>query len=118
MAWHNDTGKLGEQMAFEWLEQQGYCILEKNWKYGKYEIDIICVRDKKLHCIEVKTRRNTRFGYPEELVDRNKLYHFITAGTAYKRTKPQFKWIRFDILAITLDKTNPPRFYLIEDVYL
>lgn len=117
MAWHNDTGKLGEEMAFQWLEKQGFTILEKNWRYGKYEIDIIGVRENKLHCIEVKTRRSSNFGYPEELVDRNKLYHFITAGTAYKRTKPQYKWICFDILAITIEKSTAAQYFLIEDVY-
>ncbi len=118
MAWHNDTGKLGEKMAYDWLEKQGFTILEKNWRYGKYEVDIICIRENKLHCIEVKTRRNTNYGFPEELVDRNKLYHFITAGTAYKRMKPQIKWIRFDILAITIAHSHAATFYLIEDVYL
>jgi len=54
----------------------------------------------------------------EELVDKNKLWHFVSAGTAYIRYKKDFKWIQFDILAITLDENEKPTFFLIEDVYL
>ena len=52
-----------------------------------------------------------------KLVDKNKLRYFISAGTAYIRRKTGFRWIRFDILSITLDGLNQPTFFLIEDVY-
>jgi hypothetical protein len=52
------------------------------------------------------------------LVDKHKLWHFISAGTAYIRYQKEFKWIQFDILSITLDEHDKPHFFLIEDVYL
>ena len=118
MARHNETGKLGELLAEQWLTEQGYAIIEKNWKHGKLEIDIIAQKNEMLHFIEVKTRRSNTFGYPEELVNRKKLHHFVTAGTEYIRMNPFDKWIRFDILSITLMESDATQFYLIEDVYL
>jgi len=118
MARHNETGKLGEQLAEQWLIEQGYVILEKNWKFGKLEIDIIATKNDKLQFLEVKTRRSNTFGYPEELVDRKKLYHFITAGTEYIRINPTLQWIQFNILSITLSENEESKYFLIEDVYL
>jgi putative endonuclease len=117
MARHNETGKLGEALAKKWLADKGYQIIETNWRYGRWEIDIIGLKDNTLHFFEVKTRRNQQFGRPEELVDRHKLRYFISAGTAYIRNKRGFRWIHFDILAITLDDIDQPEFFLIEDVY-
>lgn len=118
MARHNDTGKLGEQFALEWAIDNEYMIKERNWRFGKWEIDLIASKKDRLHFFEVKTRRSNVFGYPEELVDRHKLCHFISAGTAYIRYQKDFKWVQFDILAITLDENDKPTFFLIEDVYL
>ena len=117
MARHNETGILGENYAKEWLIKNDYIIVETNWRYGKWEIDIIAKKNDKLHFIEVKTRRTCSFGHPEDLVDKNKLRYFISAGTAYIRRKKGYRWIRFDILAITLDELDHATFFLIEDVY-
>lgn len=118
MARHNETGQLGEHLAEKWLTEQGYKMIEKNWKYGKLEIDIIATKNDILHFFEVKTRRTITFGYPEELVDRTKLYHFICAGTEYIRLYPPRYWIRFNILSITMAEDKEPQYFLIEDVYL
>ena len=118
MARHNDTGKLGEQLAHQWAIDNDFIIREQNWRFGKWEIDLIASKNDRLHFFEVKTRRSNNFGYPEELVDRNKLWHFISAGTAYIRYNRGFKWIQFNILSITLDQSDKATFFLIEDVYL
>jgi len=118
MARHNETGKLGEQLALSWARENEYIIRAQNWRCGKWEIDLIASKKDRLHFFEVKTRRTNNYGYPEELVDRNKLWHFISAGTAYIRFNHAFKWIQFDILAISLDENDKPSFLLIEDVYL
>lgn len=117
MAKHIETGKYGEQLARKWAEDNGYFVREQNWRYGRWEIDMIASKGDKLHFFEVKTRRTNIYGYPEELVNRNKLYHFIGAGAAYIRKHSGFRWIRYDILSITLDTQDKPSFFLIEDVY-
>lgn len=117
MARHNETGKLGEQLARNWAENNGYIIRNQNWRYGHWEIDLVASKAGRLHFFEVKTRRTNRFGYPEKLVDRNKLRYFISAGTAYIRINRGFKWVQYDILSISLDEQDHPTFFLIEDVY-
>ena len=114
---HIETGKLGEELAVGFIIQNGFALLERNWRYKHCEVDIIASKEKTLHFFEVKTRRSNRYGYPEELVNRNKLYHFTGAGAAYIRRHRVFRWVRYDILSITLDQHDKPSFFLIEDVY-
>jgi putative endonuclease len=117
LARHNDTGKLGEELAQKWLFDNGYQLTDKNWRCGHWEIDLIAVKNDKLHFFEVKTRRSSQFGFPEDLVDKKKLHFFISAGTEYIRQYPVYKWICFNILSITLYDEKKPEFFLIEDVY-
>ena len=49
-------GNRGEEAAVEWLRERGYYIVERNWRAGRYELDIIAQRWDTLHIIEVKTR--------------------------------------------------------------
>ena len=117
MARHNDTGKLGEELAQRWIVENGYQLISKNWRCGHWEIDMIATKNNKLHFFEVKTRRSSQFGFPEDLVDKKKLHFFISAGTEYIRQYPEFKWICFNILSISLNDEKKPDFFLIEDVY-
>ena len=72
MAAHHEFGKAGERMAAEWLEQHGFQLIFRNWKYARYELDIITSRGDVLHIIEVKSRHDDRFGMPEDWVDKRK----------------------------------------------
>lgn len=112
------VGDEGEDLAASWLASAGFSILHRNWRTGRFEIDIIAEKEGVLHFIEVKTKRTSRFGNPEDQVGRVKLRHMIDAGTAYIDLHEGWKWIRFDILAIKRYKDMPVEFMLIEDVYL
>jgi putative endonuclease len=118
MAHHNDTGGLGEELAIDYLGQNQFEILYKNWRHSHWEVDIIAVKAGVLHFIEVKTRRTARFGYPEESVTKKKMQHLMNAAEAFLYEQPQWQRIQFDILAITITKNMPPDYFLIEDVYL
>ena len=56
MARHNDTGRFGEDAAAEYLAGQGYAIVDRNWRCGRMEIDIVAQRGSRLAIVEVKTR--------------------------------------------------------------
>ncbi len=58
------TGVNGELIAKSYLEKNGYLILERNWRYKKYEIDIIAQKPNLIVFVEVKTRKNDTFGEP------------------------------------------------------
>ena len=45
MAQHNIYGRSGEDVAAEYLEQQGYLILERNWFFGHKELDIVAQKE-------------------------------------------------------------------------
>ena len=112
------TGKRGEELGAAWLQKNGFTILHRNWRVGRIETDIIATRDGVLHFIEVKTRRSTNFGNPEDRVDRGKLGRMINAGTAFIEAHPEWRNISYDILSIRIGADQKTEFLLIEDVYL
>lgn len=115
---HHDTGKKGEDMAVDYLQQLNFTILDRNWRYARFEVDVIASRDQVLHIIEVKTRTNLLFGHPEESITKKKINNMIRSADAYMRKNPQWRQVQFNILSITLLKDQPPEFFFIEDVYL
>jgi len=87
-------------MAVNLLLQKGYRILERNWRCGHLEVDIIAENDDFLVMVEVKTRKSTAFGSPEMFVDRQKQWHLIRAAIRYAKFKGVTKEIRFDIISV------------------
>ena len=91
--------------------------METNWRHSYYEVDIIANDKQTLHFIEVKTRKQTPFGHPEESVSRKKINNLKNAAEEYLYQHPEWIRIQFDVLSITLIKNAEPEFFLIEDVY-
>jgi putative endonuclease len=118
MAVHNQTGRMGEAMAVEYLSKEGYAVLHQNWRHARLEVDVIANKDNVLHFIEVKTRRTEEFGLPEDAVDKKKIKNLIDAAEEFLYQYPNWKRIQFDILAITILKDKPAEYFFIEDVYL
>ena len=106
MALHNDIGHLGEQCAVELLEKKKYKILERNWRLGKLEIDIIAANQKEIVFVEVKTRTSTIGGQPEEAVDQQKRRFMTVAANAYIKFHHEQRNIRFDIIGIVMKKSG------------
>jgi len=117
MAAHHDFGKAGEQMAAEWLEQRGFHLIFRNWKFARYEVDIIASRSGVLHIIEVKTRHDDLFGKPEDWVNHKKGRHLLSAGEAFQHQYPEWILIQYDIVSILLTPDGKLDLFFIEDVY-
>jgi len=100
MATHNELGKKGEELAVEYLEKNGYKILEKNWYYKKAEVDIIALKGETLAVIEVKTRSSDYFGNPQDFVNQKKIKLLVDAIDQYVTIKDIDVEVRFDIIAI------------------
>jgi putative endonuclease len=83
MAAHNELGKLGEDLAVEYLRKESYEILETNWTFQKAEIDIIAMKEGILAVIEVKTRSSLEFGLPQDFVKPQKIQLLVKAVDAY-----------------------------------
>ena len=116
MAEHNQTGTTGEELAASFLEKKGYSVLEKNWRFGHEEIDILASNDSILVVAEVKTRKSNFFGEPEEFVTRQKQKHLIKAANAYMEKNNLDLEVRFDIISIILSG-NEQKIFHIEDAF-
>lgn len=118
MATHIDFGKLGEQLAEDFLVARGYTVLHRNWRYSHYEIDIVALKNDLPHFVEVKTRSSKHFGQPEESVNRKKICSLLQAAGEFLFQNPQYKNFHLDILSITIHPQKEPQYFFIEDVYL
>jgi len=98
----HERGAAGEQLAAEFLLKAGYQILERNWKFGRKEIDIICLYKHILIFIEVKTRSSVDFGFPEQAVNQKKELAIVTTAKAYLRICRHKGDIRFDVISVIL----------------
>lgn len=106
MAEHNELGKLGEELAVEFLQKNGYEILETNWVFQKAEIDIIAQKENTLAIIEVKTRSSVDFGSPQDFVKSKKIQLLVKAVNEYVISNDLDCEIRFDIIAISKEDKN------------
>ena len=100
MAEHNELGKLGEELAVEHLQKEGYEILDTNWTFQKAEIDIIAQKENTLAIVEVKTRSSLEFGLPQDFVKPKKIQLLVKAVNEYVVFKNLDVDVRFDIIAI------------------
>ena len=101
MAQHNELGKLGEEMAVDFLQKNGYVILETNWVFQKAEIDIIAQKQNTLAIVEVKTRSSIDFGLPQDFVKPKKIQLLVKAVNEYVVANDIDLEVRFDIIAIS-----------------
>lgn len=102
MAEHNETGELGENIAAEYLITNGFKILERNWRFGKAEIDIIAKEANEIVFVEVKTRNSHYLVEPEIAVNRVKQKLIASAADRYMVIKKIDAWGRFDIVSVVI----------------
>ncbi|MCI5146934.1 MAG: YraN family protein [Candidatus Electrothrix sp. AR3] len=95
-----ETGRVGEDAAVRYLEQQGYTILERNFRLRIGEVDIIARDGAYLVFIEVKTRRSNVFGSPFEAVNQRKQQRIARVALAYVARQPLEMPVRFDVAAV------------------
>ena len=114
MSAHMETGRWGEELAQEFLKKKGYAILDINWRFPPYEIDIIAQLNDLVVFVEVKTRKDSSHGFPEQAVTRKKANALLKAAEIYLEEKGIENEIRFDIVSILLN-TAPPDIFHIED---
>lgn len=97
------TGRLGENAACDHLRSKGFEILERNYRCGRHEIDIIAKNDRYIVFAEVKTRASAEFGAPSQAVNRKKCLSIISAATGYLRTVFYDLYPRFDVIEVIAD---------------
>lgn len=102
MARHNELGKWGEQYAADYLQSIGYDIIERDWRIGHRDIDIIARTGDgtTVVFVEVKTRTSDVVTKPDDAVDIKKIRNIGYAANNYIKTKGIVDEVRFDIISI------------------
>lgn len=117
MAKHLETGKKGEAIAQDFLEKNGFRILEANWRHRRLEVDLIGMDGETLVFIEVKTRSSLYFGEPESFVDKKKESLLAQAAVEYTH-QINHEWaIRFDVVSIFLKNETQWEIKHIKDAF-
>ena len=94
------TGTYGENLACEYLSENGYTILKRNYRAANGEIDIIAKIGGKLCFVEVKTRKNTDYGYQAEAVTYQKQQKIIHTARAFIAQFSDYEEISFDVCEV------------------
>ena len=103
-----ELGDRGEDIAAKYLQQQGYRIVQRNYRSRYGEVDIICAQQGILVFVEVKTRTSNAFGFPEESITPTKQAHIRKVALDYLDGYSQaFTEIRFDVVGILLEGGEP-----------
>lgn len=109
-------GDRGEEEAVQFLLASGYKVLERNWRWKKTEVDIIAQSGEILVFIEVKLRKNEKFGYPEEFVTAAQQERIELAAEEYCEIMQWNGDVRFDIISI-LESHYPNHLDHFEDAF-
>lgn len=114
-------GKKGETIAAEWLEQNGYAILARNWRNRTGEIDIIAQEDGCIVFVEVKTLPHTNIEDLDIIINKKKrtkicqtAKHFLVNNRKYNTM-----YIRFDVIILQSNPflTQPPEIVHLKDAF-
>lgn len=107
MADKDDLGRLGEQLAAEYLQQAGMRILDRNWRCAEGELDIVAAERRVLVACEVKTRSGLGFGSPLEAISRRKLARLRGLAISWVRAHGVlFDEVRIDVIGLVRDRSG------------
>lgn len=103
-------GKTGERAAVAFLKKKGFRILEQGFRFCRGEIDIIAYDKGTLVFLEVKTRKSSAFGYPEEYVTpaKQRQLRKVAGGYLVKNRLGRVP-CRFDVISVTFDEAGNPQ---------
>ena len=100
----------------EWLRERGYYIVERNWRIGPYEIDIIAEHYDTLHFVEVKTRHEGSWRSAYDSIDDQKRRTLHRGAMAYMGMRRGSMRLQFDLIAVTIDENNSLQIELTEEI--
>ena len=119
MASHNDLGKWGEEMAAQHLREQGYTILDRDWRLGHRDLDIVARTPDGTTVVfgEGKTRTSDVVSRPQDAVDARKIRSLGAAANAYAKEFQLWDELRFDLISIIGDRAETAVLEHVEDAF-
>ena len=109
-------GNYGEDIATAFLRDNGYEIIDRNWRHGHLEVDIIARKGDIIHFIEVKTRGANSWITPEEAFDATKNRNMLRAVNGYISRYGFDCEVQVDLVAILTDEDNNSQINYYPDV--
>lgn len=108
MSSRKQTGQRGEDIAADFFAANGYTIVARNWRCPVGELDLIVVKENTLVFVEVRTRRSSRYGSPEESITPAKQAKLIELAQTYlqQMPPPHPAW-RIDVAGVWLRSGQP-----------
>lgn len=99
-----DFGELGERIAERWLRRQGWRIVQRRFRAGHRDIDLVVERDDLVVFVEVKARRGADFGDPVEAVNWNKQRQLVRSASVWidRHGRPSASY-RFDVVGVLVE---------------
>lgn len=99
---HLRRGDYAERVAWRHLQTHGLTLVRRNWRCKLGEIDLICADGDCIVFVEVRYRRNPRYGFAAETVDRHKQAKLIRAAKFFLQRYPEYRDrpLRFDVVAV------------------
>ena len=110
---NKEVGYKNESLAVDFLIEIGFIILNRNYRFNHFEIDIIAKKNDQIHFVEVKFRRDNSYGYPESFVSKFQQERIKKAAENYLYENNIELSIVFDIMSI--EKDNKITFF--EDAF-
>ena len=100
-------GEIGEESALKFLRAKGYELVTRNFRFQRAEIDLIVKKEDEtlIIFVEVKARRNKKFGEPEESITQRKIDQICKSAEGFLTKYPEYTDYkkRFDVISIMLE---------------
>lgn len=110
-------GKYGEDLAERFLKSNGFQVIRRNYHTRYGELDLVCIKDDILYFIEVKYRKNYKYGSPKEGISYEKINRIKKTAMLYlKEESVHYKPFRLSFLGIV--DANEPEYEFIENMLL
>lgn len=119
------TGERGEEIAARYLQEKGWRVMDRNYRYERAEIDLACFEPAEsdeaggeIVVVEVKTRTGRGFGRPEEAVTPQKQRHVTRATAAYLYERGlENARVRFDVVSVLIEPGREPQVEHFRDAF-
>ncbi|MDD4554389.1 MAG: YraN family protein [Bacteroidales bacterium] len=114
---HIELGKTGENQAVGYLCRKGYQVIDRNWRLGHHEIDLVAMDGGTVVIVEVKTRNSGSYCDPGQAVGPLKQKILVYAANAWTRFHSYEGEVRFDVVTILMVKGEKPLIRHIKDAF-
>lgn len=110
----SETGRRGEDLALAWMQDHGFRLLDRNWRSGHKELDLVMEGEERVHIVEVKTMTPPLLIQPFEKVDPVKQGRLVAAARHYIAQRQVTREVQFDVVSVILGDGQPQVEYIPE----